>query len=255
MLIAVTSGKGGVGKTHFSVNMSLLLSKRFETVLVDADTGLGNVDLVLGKKFEVNLIDVFVSDLPLKKLLPQYEDLWVVPAPSGVVELADLSNREKRVLETFLNGLDSEFDVVVLDTAAGIHSAVRFFLEKADKIVLVVVPDPASLNDAMGLIMSSSASEFYLVVNRCLSHKEAKMVHNLLIDWVKYTDKVVHFLGWLPEDPKLREAVFSRKPVVEYAPDSRFSSLLSNIVSKLVNLKGDGDERGVEKLSDVLYKG
>ena len=153
-VIAITSGKGGVGKTHISANLAYIFSKmKQKTLVFDADTGLANIDVVLGLTPTYNLEHVLKGEKTLEDVFVQGPgDITILPAASGIQEMANLSTDHKRVLLQELETIDDVFDYMLIDTGAGIANNVMYFNMAAQEIIVVVTPEPTSLTDAYAMI-------------------------------------------------------------------------------------------------------
>jgi flagellar biosynthesis protein FlhG len=170
-VITVASGKGGVGKTNLVLNLALLLIKmNYRVVVFDADLGLANVDVLLNLVSRYNLADVLSGAREMREIIVRGPlDLKIVPGGSGLFELANLDREQRRLLLDQLKGLEDEGDVLLIDTAAGLHRSVISFIAAADDFILVTTPEPAALTDAYGVlkVISEQAirERVFVVVN------------------------------------------------------------------------------------------
>jgi flagellar biosynthesis protein FlhG len=250
-VIAITSGKGGVGKTNIATNLAYHLSQmNRKTLVLDADMGLANIDVVLGIAPKYNLYHVLRGEKALCDVIVDGPGgMKILPATSGIQEMADLSRGEKLALLDELDGLGTELDFMLIDTAAGIAGNVIYFNVAAREIIVVVSPEPTSITDAYALIkiLYSNYGEkrFMLLVNMVRNSNEAREV------FLKVSNATSHFLnlsieslGYVLEDVKVTEAVRRQKALAELYPDSRANKCLQSIARKLCKLQPEFSESG-----------
>ncbi len=228
--LTVTGGKGGVGKTSIAVNLALLLKRMgLDPLLVDCDLGLANADVLLGISPRTTLYEVMRDGAPLDRaVVTDPRGLALAPAASGRDELTRLPRHEFQRLLRELGRVGDNYDLLVLDTSAGIHSEVTGFVRAARLALTVITPDPTSLTDAYALIKVSLAQRrdaaFAVVVNQASGAQEAQICFQRLRKVVRtYLDHDLTYLGHLPADRNVREAVRARVPFVtrEEAPATR----------------------------------
>jgi flagellar biosynthesis protein FlhG len=229
-VIAVTGGKGGVGKTNLSVNLSLAMSELGKrVVLMDADLGLANVDLLLGVKANKNISDVLAGDCEIRDILINATGgIKVIPASSGTQELAQMGPQEHAGLIHAFSGLDDEMDVLVIDTAAGISDTVISFVRASQEIILVVCDEPSSITDAYALIKilnrDYDIERFRVVANMTRSDKEGRNIFNKLVHVTdRFLEVSLQFAGEIPFDDSVRKAVKKQKATIEAFPGSKSS--------------------------------
>ncbi len=241
-VISVTSGKGGVGKTNVAVNTAILMSaKGLKVLLIDADIGLANAALMMGLKSEktiddimfghASIFDVFVST-------PYGFDL--LPSSSGVRKMLTMDNFSQRVLFDHLKGAMNEYDIVIFDTAPGLGDHVLNFNASAHDIVVVTHPEPTALMDAYALIKvlaeERKEKHFKLLVNRSRSLADGLDAFKKITEVSdQFLNISIDFLGSIPEDPAVSDAVRAQKPAVIKSPKSMFGVALDRASDKLLS--------------------
>ena len=239
-VIAITSGKGGVGKTNIVANMGYALCKAGNRVLIfDADLGLGNLDVLLGLTPQYNLSHVIEGRKKLSEIIMGGPgNLKILPASSGIQELTKLTSFQKLEIFNELNALLSDYDIVLIDTAAGISSNVLYFNVSANEIMVVVTPEPTSITDAYALmkILSVKYQEknFRLLVNMAKNAKEADDVsRQLILVANRFLDVSIEYFGSVLVDDKVKVGVRKQKVVSEMAPMSQASRNYAELAHKL----------------------
>nr|WP_281254016.1 MinD/ParA family protein [Solemya velesiana gill symbiont] len=241
-VIAVTGGKGGVGKTNISVNLAVAWAELGRKVMVlDADLGLANIDVVLGLHSEFDLSHVLRGERTLDEVvLEGPSGIQVVPASSGVQEMAELSEAEHAGLIRAFSDLGSDLDVLIVDTAAGISDTVISFSRAAQEILVVVCDEPASITDAYAMIKllnrEYGIDRFRILSNMARSAQEGKELYSKICRVTdRYLDVMLTYAGSIPYDEQLRKAVKAQKPVVQAFPRSRIAQTFNNLAKKADN--------------------
>ena len=249
--IAITGGKGGVGKTNISINLATSLSKLNKRVmLLDADFGLANVDVVLGLSPEKNLLHVLENHCSLKDILVSGpENIKIVPASSGIKRMANLNSLEQSGLISAFSELSDELDVMIIDTAAGISDSVVHFARAAGEVIVVVCDEPASIADAYALIKvlsrDHSVNKVSVISNQVESKAHGEMLFNQILKVInKYLDVSVSYLGAIPEDAYLKKAVKRQLAVTMAYPRSRSAEAFKEIAKKLNSKKIEESSSG-----------
>ena len=244
-VVSITSGKGGVGKTNISTNLACLLGEKgYNTLLLDADLGLGNVDVLLGITPRFNVLHLLSNEISLDNVLFRTNyNFSILPAPSGVMELVSLTPGQKLEFLDALDPLDSELDFFIVDTGAGINDNVLYFNMATQHRIIVLTPEPTSLTDSYALIkvlnQQHGVNDFFVIINMCGHEKQAKEVFKrLYIACDRFLKGVsLNFLGFIPKDNKVVEAVKLQIPFCKKFPNSEASLALNKILDKLLTLK------------------
>lgn len=220
LVISVTSGKGGVGKTSISANVAYSLAQMGKNVvLLDADLGLANVDVLLGLTPEYNLFHMFYEDIPLEKILTDTPyGFKILPSTSGANEMLDLSTGQKLELLEAMDVLEDKLDYLIVDTGAGINENVIYFNLAAQERLVVLTPEPTSLTDAYALIkvmnQSHGVQHFKVAVNMAPDKKSALEVFKRLYNACDHflAGVSLELAGFVPKDTGVRKAVMQQKP-------------------------------------------
>lgn len=221
-IISVTSGKGGVGKTLTTVNSAIAFRKMgMKVLIIDGDLGLANVDVVLGIKCNFNLRDVIDGHVSIRDIIVDGPmGLRIIPSGSGISSLTNLTYVQRHALLESISQLDEEFDVIIIDTGAGIHDSVRHFNAAADYVVVATTPEPHSMTDAYALIKVMNEhhgmNHFKLLVNQTRSDVEGRMIAERLIEVAnRFLNVEIEYLGCVPSDPQVSRAVMVRQAASE----------------------------------------
>jgi len=241
-VIAIASGKGGVGKTNLSVNLGVSLCKLGKKVaLLDADMGLANVDILLGLHPEYNLTHVINGEKTLDDIVVEGpQGLKVIPASSGVQHMAEMGIIEQAGIISAFSEFEHDIDVLLVDTAAGIHSSVVNFARASQEILIVVCDEPTSLTDAYALIKllnrDHGVNRFHIITNMVDTLQDGKALYQKLCKVTdQYLDVALYFTGAIPFDKSLRQAVKKQQAVVESMPQSPASQAIKGLAKKVIN--------------------
>jgi flagellar biosynthesis protein FlhG len=246
--IAITSGKGGVGKTALSANIALLLGRRGQRVLlVDADLGLASLDLALGVHPHADLLAVVRGQCNINDILIECgEGVQLVPACPGRYEMANLQSAERERLHTVLRDLAAEFDTLIIDTGAGIGANAVGFAALANEILLVTTPDPTSLRDAYAMAKvlhrRAGVDTINVIANQVNSEAGGLDVYERLQGIARrFLPLELEYLGCIPKDESVARAVANGEPCVIGAPHCKAARALESLVNKLIDRSGAPD--------------
>ncbi len=239
-VIAVTGGKGGVGKTSVSVNLSVALSSLgFKVMLLDADLGLANVDVMLGIPCKRNLSHVLAGDCELKDIVVKGpHGLQVIPAASGTKSMAELSVMEHAGIIQAFSDIGQNLDFLIVDTAAGITDMVVSFTQASQDILAVVCDEPTSITDAYALMKvlnrDHKITRFHVLANMVRTSQEGRELFAKLSGVCsRFLDVTLDYMGSIPFDENARNAIKKQKVLVDAYPRSPASIALKSLAKKV----------------------
>lgn len=242
-VIAVTAGKGGVGKSNVSVNLAVALAQLNQKVmLLDADLGLANVDIMLGLHAKYNLSHVIRGLCDLSDIILQGPNgIQVIPAASGTEFMTQLSHAEHAGIIDAFNELTDNLDYLIIDTAAGISDTVLSFTRSSQELIVVVCDEPTSLTDAYALIKVMSKrykwTNFHIVANMVRNLKDGQDLFNKLFRVSEqFLDVQLNYLGAVPFDEHVHKAVKKQKPVLMVYPECNASSSFKEVADGVSHL-------------------
>lgn len=240
-VIAVTGGKGGVGKTNVSLNTAIALGQQGNRVLVlDADLGLANCDVMLGLRVEKNLSHVLSGECELDEILVEGPaGIKIVPATSGSQNMVELTPAEHAGLIRAFSELNTDFDILIVDTAAGISDMVLSFSRAAQDVVVVVCDEPTSITDAYALIKVLSREHgvyrFKIVANMVRSLREGQELFAKLSKVTdRFLDVALELVATIPFDENMRKSSRRQKTIVELFPNSPAAVAFRGLAGKAV---------------------
>ncbi len=245
-VLAVTSGKGGVGKTSFSVNLGIQLEKMGKRVLIlDADFGLSNVEVMLGIRPQYNLSDLIYRQKNIMDIITEGPlNIGFISGGSGVQELVNLDNNKIKLLISKMSQLDALYDIIIIDTGAGISDSVLEFVLSCPEIMLVVTSEPTSITDAYSLLKAvnrkkefmATQKTIHVVSNKVESRGEGMEVYQKLNTVAsKFLNIQLDYIGFIYRDKDVSRAVIEQKPVTLKEPEGQTAKLISQIADRIVN--------------------
>jgi flagellar biosynthesis protein FlhG len=245
-IIAVTSGKGGVGKSNTSVNLALQFQRQGKrTIIFDADFGLANVEVMFGVIPKYNLGDMMFKGKELKEIITEGpEGVGFISGGSGIARLVNLDKEQVKRLVNKLSELDELADVIIIDTGAGISSSVMEFLVTSPETILVTTPEPASITDSYALLKALSMNEDFdpersrvrLIANKVDNEREGQSLYDKLSAVSsRFLNIDLEYLGAVPFDNSVTKSVMNQKPVTLMYPSASSTKCYEDIVNVLEN--------------------
>lgn len=241
-VVAVTSGKGGVGKSNITVNIAVALAQQGQNVLVmDADLGLANIDVLLGLNPRYNLSHVMSGECSLEDtIIEGPEGIRIIPASSGTRSMADLSPAENAGIIRAFSELTTPVDTLLIDTAAGLSQSVVSYIRAAREVIVVVCDEPASITDAYAMIKVMNrdfdVQRFHILANQAHSIQQGRELYMKLSRVAdKYLDATLGFMGSVPYDDYLKKSVQKQKCVIQNYPRSPSAMAFRKLSQKVQN--------------------
>lgn len=244
-IIAITSGKGGVGKTSITMNLALSLSResKKKVLVLDADFGTANIDIVIGIFPKFNISHVILEGKPIEDVLIDAPlDVKILSGVSGVIKLNTISNEQRTFFFEQLEKYQSKHqpDFILIDTGAGVGDNVIGFLQSADEVLLVVTPEPTSLSDAYSIIKTMHNQvqdiKFNVLVNMAQSKDQAKRIFNTLNTVSdRFLQKKLNFIGHLSYTHSMTSSIRQQKPLILSYPNSETSLEILNLSNYIAN--------------------
>ena len=262
-IIAITSGKGGVGKTNFTVNLAIAMAMCGKKILIiDADLGMANVDVILGTTPQYNLLNLLDDNLSLEEIMATGpHDIKYISGGSGLEKLANLNINELEYIIDKIDQCEYVADYIFIDTGAGLNKNVLNFIIAADEVILLTTPEPTAITDAYAIMKAysyySKQSLIGVVVNRIFEDNEEELVLSKLSKTAeKFLDLYVKKIGGIYEDRNLIKAVKAQQPVLMAYPNTAASRCIKDIAYNMINdvqLTRYGGLRGfLDKLRRIL---
>ncbi|HEY8925923.1 MAG TPA: MinD/ParA family protein [Polyangia bacterium] len=245
---AVTSGKGGVGKTNITANLATVMARAGKRVLViDADLGLANTEIIMGVKPRYHFGDLITRGLSIEDVMVECPGgAMLLPAGSGVASLTHLTDEQKMRFVEAVDPLEEMFDVVLIDSGAGIGENVIFFVGAAQEAILVVSPEPTSLVDAYAAVkvlsQKAGVQTFNVIVNPIVDEMAARGIFQKLTAVTgKFLEAKVRHMGYVPRDENLHRAIMAQRPVCEMFPSSPSARAIAVIAARFMEDKSPAE--------------
>ncbi|MDE7333712.1 MAG: MinD/ParA family protein [Lachnospiraceae bacterium] len=249
-VIAVTSGKGGVGKSNTSINLAIQFQKMGKkTIILDADFGLANIEIMFGTVPKHNLCDLIYQGMNIREIITWGPmDVGFISGGSGIAELSNLNKDHLAFIIRNLSELDTIADVIIVDTSAGISDAVLEFLVASEEVLLVTTPEPTSITDSYSLLksldrhpdFSSETTTVKLVANKVDNHSQGQILYDKLNAVVsRYLELPLNYLGAVPQDSQLSRAVMQQMPVSIKNPQAKSAAAYAMMAEKLIDREQD----------------
>ena len=241
-IITVASGKGGVGKSNFVVNLAIALKRKGKEVLIfDADMGMGNDDILMGIYSKYNLFDVIKGKSIEEVLEEGTEGVRLLSGGSRINSMHEIDDRERKIFLEKLSSLD-KFDYILIDVGAGINKTSLEFISSAEELIIITTSEPTALTDAYSLLKVTEhfnvKTKIKMVVNRTLTDKEGLVTYSKFKAVVnKFLSMNLEYLGCIQEDRKLVESVRLQTPVLTNYKNSKASISIEHICERILNNK------------------
>lgn len=252
-VIAVTSGKGGVGKTNFTVNLALALAELGQKVLIiDADLGTANVDVILGYSTRYNILKLLDDGIQANDVIADGpRGIKYMSGGSGIYHMANLDDLQLQYLISKITMFDNWADIILIDTGAGLNRTVLNFVTAADEVIIVTTPEPTSITDAYAMMKAYSGNNgnapLRLVVNRVIENGEGQVVVDKLIKVAfRFLSLPIDSLGFVFEDRNLVKAVKSQTPLLLSYPDTISAQCIEHIAHRLLYGKNIPQSNGIK---------
>ncbi|MGG3572113.1 MinD/ParA family protein [Bacillus gobiensis] len=240
--IAVISGKGGVGKSNLSLNLSLsLLERNKKVLLIDLDIGMGNIDVLLGQSSRYSLADLLQQEMSFQKAMTAGPlGLQYISGGSGLNSIIELNEQKWSFFSRELEELLDKYDYVIFDMGAGLTKEQLPFVVSSTHILVVATPEPTSLMDAYSamkhITLNKKDLRFHVLMNRCLHQREGELAFSKLSKTMRtFLQQRISYLGNVPEDPLVRKAVTAQLPFVISHPHSKLSKSIYRVADAFLH--------------------
>ncbi|MCT4507980.1 MAG: MinD/ParA family protein [Tepidibacter sp.] len=263
-VICVSSGKGGVGKTNFTLNLALALRKKENRVLViDADLGLANIEILLGIDIKYGFIDLVEDNIKIEDIMVDGPlGIKIISGGAGISEVADLPIYKINKILNNMIYLKEHVDFILIDTGAGISKSVMSFILAAQEVIVVTTPEPTSIADSYALIKvitkKTNEKAINMVINRADNKKEAEITFKKMeMVSKRFLNKPIKYLGYISDDKSVRNSVKKQIPFMLNSPNCLASKNLENICDSILGSVEDGNKFNnfINKLSNLFLGG
>ncbi|KRQ87041.1 Flagellum site-determining protein YlxH [Caloramator mitchellensis] len=259
-VITVTSGKGGVGKSSFVINLAAALRLRGANVaILDADIGMANVDIMYGIKSKYSIYDIIFNKMSINDIIEiTREGIKIIPGGSGLQDIIELKEEQREILLEEFSKI-SDVDILIVDTGAGISNFILDFVSVADELIVITTPEPTSLTDAYSLIKiianKNSQNNINIVINKVKTILEARDTFEKLNKTVNiFLNKSLNYRGFLFEDIKVGQSIVEQRPYVLAYPKTEASLCMYKIASEILGQKQENKNSSIKELFTNLIK-
>lgn len=259
-VITVASGKGGVGKTNFVINLAVSFQRKgLRVAILDADFGMADVDILFGMRTKYSIYDILYNDKSIEEVsVIMNNGIKIIPGGSGIGELAEIDSEKRQKLLNELSRINN-IDLLLVDTGAGMSPVVLNFSEIADDVIIITNSEPTSLTDAYGLIkvlISNNINKnIKMVINRAKNIIEAKDTFNRLSRTIEiFLHNGIEYLGYIVDDVKVGQAVNYQKPFIEIYPKTGASLCINKISSELLGSQVKPSNNSIKEYFYKLFK-
>lgn len=259
-VITIASGKGGVGKTNFVINLAVSFQRKgLRVAILDADFGMANVDIMFGMRTKYSIYDILYNGKSMEEVSTILANgIKIIPGGSGIRELVEIDNEKRQKLLNEFSKIDN-IDLLLIDTGAGLSPVVLNFAVVADEVIIVTNSEPTSLTDAYGLIKvlisENISNNIKLVINRVKNIKEAQDTFIKLSKTIEvFLNKRIKYLGYIIDDDKVGQAVRQQRPFTEIFPRTGASLCINKISSELLGSETKSSNSSIKEYFNKLIK-
>lgn len=258
-VIVITSGKGGVGKTCVSVNLALQMREQGKRVVIlDVDFGLANVEVMLGIRPQYNLADLIYNRKSIEEIITEGPmGIGFISGGSGVQDLVHVDTGQLKKMIAQLVKLDNLYDVVIIDTGAGISDSVLEFVLSSPEVLLIVTPEPTSITDAYSLLKAVNRKKEFdredksikVITNRVMNASEGQEIYEKIRVVVsKFLNIQLEYLGYIPNDKRVVRAVVEQTPISISSPNSEPALKIRDMCNRLLDIQEESKKAGIAKV-------
>lgn len=260
VVFCITSGKGGVGKTSFTVNFAIALSRcDKKVVIIDADFGFSNVNVLLGTNTKYNISHVLKGQKRLNEIMEEcHTNVWHISGGAGLLDLLNIDDEKLENVVTQLEELEKVVDYILIDTGAGFNNNILRMISASDRTVLIMTSEPTSILDSYVVLKAISVlkerPQLFALINKADSEKDAMKTFESFSQVVqKHLGYGVDMLGYIPTDNRMTESILSLVPYTIQYPSRPLSIKMQLIANSVANLRPDERQRGIKGFFNSLF--